>query len=175
MRHFKRRPFKRLITGGPREVVADFEGKLHGYLRERLAGRIEVDVDTASADQVLAAAQPRLEELDREREAEVLERLGERGSWGLGEVLRALNERRVEVLVLDEQFSERGSQCPEDGWLGPPDETRCPVDGTPLVAVEDLTDAAIELALQQSAGLLEVRHNREAFSPHGGIAAVLRF
>jgi hypothetical protein len=175
MRHFKRRPFKRLITGGPREVVADFEGKLHGYLRERLAGRIEVDVDTASADQVLAAAQPRLEELDREREAEVLERLGERGSWGLGEVLRALNERRVEVLVLDEQFAERGSQCPEDGWLGPPDEARCPVDGTPLVAVEDLTDAAIELALQQSAGLLEVRHNREAFSPHGGIAAVLRF
>jgi hypothetical protein len=94
---------------------------------------------------------------------------------GLDDVLRALNERRVEVLVLDEQFSERGSQCPEDGWLGPPDEARCPVDGTPLVAVEDLTDAAIELALQQSAGLLEVRHNREAFSPHGGIAAVLRF
>jgi len=37
MRHFKRRPFQRLITGGPREVVADFEQKLHGYLRERLA------------------------------------------------------------------------------------------------------------------------------------------
>jgi peptide chain release factor subunit 1 len=175
MRHFKRRPFKRLITGGPREVVADFEQKLHGYLSERLAGRIEVDVDTAAPEQVLAAAQPRFEELEREREAEALERLGERGAWGLGEVLRALNERRVEVLLLDEQFAEPGSQCPECGWLGPAEERRCPVDGSALLAPEDLTDSAIELALQQSAGLLEVRHNRDALGASGGIAAVLRF
>jgi peptide chain release factor subunit 1 len=175
MRHFKRRPFKRLITGGPREVVADFEQKLHGYLRERLAGRIEVDVDTATADQVLRAAQPRFEELERDRESEALERLGERGAWGLQEVLRALNERRVELLMLDEQFSEPGGQCPEDGWLGPPDERRCPLDGTELVQLDDLTDAAIELALQQSAGLLEVRHERDALLANGGIAALLRF
>ena len=29
-------PFERLLAGGPREVVADFESKLHGYLTERL-------------------------------------------------------------------------------------------------------------------------------------------
>src|SRR4051794_9059445 len=44
MRDFKRRPFERLIVGGPREVVAAFDSKLHGYLAERLAGRIDVDV-----------------------------------------------------------------------------------------------------------------------------------
>ncbi|HEX6584333.1 MAG TPA: Vms1/Ankzf1 family peptidyl-tRNA hydrolase, partial [Thermoleophilaceae bacterium] len=44
MRHFKQQPFQRLIVGGPREVAADFESKLHQYLQERLAGRIEVDV-----------------------------------------------------------------------------------------------------------------------------------
>jgi peptide chain release factor subunit 1 len=175
MRHFKRRPFQRLITGGPREVVADFEQKLHGYLRERLAGRIEVDVDTATPDQVLKASRPRFEELERERESEALERLGERGAWGLEEVLQAVNERRVELLLLDEQFSAPGSQCPECSWLGPAEEKRCPVDGTGLVTLEDLTDAAIELALQQSAGLLAVRHDRDALNAHGGIAALLRF
>jgi peptide chain release factor subunit 1 len=175
MRHFKRRPFQRLITGGPREVVADFEQKLHGYLRERLAGRIEVDVDRATPEQVLQAAQPRFDELERERESEALERLGERGAWGLGEVLRALNERRVDTLLLDEQFSSPGVQCPECGWLGPPEEKRCPADGTALMALDDLTDAAIELALQQSAGLLAVRHNPDALSAHGAIAALLRF
>jgi peptide chain release factor subunit 1 len=175
MRHFKRRPFQRLITGGPREVVADFEQKLHGYLRERLAGRIEVDVDTARPDQVLQAAQPRFEELERERESEALERLGERGARGLGEVLPALNERRVELLLLEEQFSAPGAQCPECGWLGPADEKRCPVDGSDLVPLDDLSDAAIELALQQSAGLLAMRHNPEALREHEGIAAVLRF
>jgi peptide subunit release factor 1 (eRF1) len=175
MRHFKRRPFKRLMTGGPREVVADFEQKLHGYLRERLAGRVEVDVDTATPDQVLAAAQPRFEELEREREAEALERLGERGAWGLGDVLPALNERRVELLLLDPQFAQPGSQCPECSWLGPAGERRCPVDGTELVSLEDLTDSAIELALQQSAALLEVRHDRDALVGHRGVAALLRF
>src|ERR671910_487097 len=175
MKHFKRRPFQRLITGGPREVVADFEQKLHGYLRERLAGRIEVDVDTATPEQVLAAAQPRFEELERERESEALERLGERGARGLGEVLPALNERRLELLLLEEQFSAPGAQCPECGWLGPADEKRCPVDGSELVPLDNLSDAAIELALQQSAGLLAMRHNPEALRQHEGIAAVLRF
>jgi peptide chain release factor subunit 1 len=175
LRHYKRRPFQRLITGGPREVVADFESKLHGYLSERLAGRIEVDVDTASPDQVLEAAQPRFDELEREREAEALERLGERGAWGLGETLRALNERRVEMLLLDEQFSAPGTQCPECGWLSMAGERRCPADDTELVALDDATDAAIELALQQSAEVLAVRHDREALGGHGGVAALLRF
>src|ERR687898_319072 len=175
MRHFKRQPFEKLIVGGPREVVTDFESKLHGYLRERLAGRIEVDVETATPDQVLQAAQPRFEELERERESEALERLGEGGARGVGEGLPALNERRLELLLLEEQFSAPGAQCPECGWLGPADEKRCPVDGSELVPLDNLSDAAIELALQQSAGLLAMRHNPEALRQHEGIAAVLRF
>jgi peptide chain release factor subunit 1 len=178
MKLFKRRPFQRLILGGPREVVADFESKLHGYLRERLAGRIEVDVDTASPDRVLKAAQPRFEELEREREAEALERLGESGraAVGLGDTLRALNERRVEVLVLDEQFSSPGGTCPECGWLGGPDARTCPVDGREIDRLDDLTDAAIERTLQQSAEILAVRDKRDELEARaGGVAALLRF
>ena len=84
MAHLERGPFQRLILGGPREVVADFESKLHGYLAERLAGRIDVDVDHSAPEQVLAAAQPRFEEAEREREAEALERLGEGGRAAIG-------------------------------------------------------------------------------------------
>jgi peptide chain release factor subunit 1 len=177
MKHYKRRPFQRLILGGPREVVADFESKLHGYLAERLAGRIEVDVDHSTPEQVLAAAQPRFDELEEEREAEVFERLGEAGraATGLDDVLRALNERRVETLVLDEQFAASGVSCPECGWLGSSGRT-CPVDGRELEQLEDLTDAASELTLQQSAEILAVRRRREEFAQRaGGVAALLRF
>ena len=134
MKHFKRRPFERLIVGGPREVVADFESKLHGYLAERLAGRIDVDVEHSTPEQVLEAVQPRFEELEEEREAEALERLGEAGraAIGLEDVLRALNERRVETLVADERYSAEGTCCPSCGWLGPAGERRCPVDETEL-------------------------------------------
>jgi peptide chain release factor subunit 1 len=178
MKHFKRRPFERLIVGGPREVVADFESKLHGYLAERLAGRIDVDVEHSTPEQVLEAVQPRFEELEDEREAEALERLGESGraACGLDDVLRALNERRVETLVADEQFAAEGSCCPTCGWLGPGGESSCPVDGTELEALDDMTEAAVELTIQQAADILAVRRRRDELAERaGGIAALLRF
>ena len=178
MKHFKRRPFQHLIVGGPREVVADFESKLHGYLSERLAGRIEVDVDNSSPEQVLQAARLRFEEIEDAREGDALERIGESGRavTGLDEVLRVLNERRVECLLLDEQFAAGGTTCPDCGWLGPESERTCPVDGRELTRLEDLTDTAIELSLQQSAEIMAIRHRRDEFEERaGGIAALLRF
>jgi peptide chain release factor subunit 1 len=175
LRHFKRQPFERLIVGGPREVVTDFEHKLHHYLRDRLAGRIEVDVERSNADQVLEAARPLIEKLEHRREQDALEKLGERGACGLEDVLPPLNERRVELLILDEQFGGvTGVQCLECGWLGLEGD-RCPADGSELVQLEDLTEAMIELSVQQSADLLAVHHERGALEDHGGAAALLRF
>jgi hypothetical protein len=175
MRHFKRQPFQRLIVGGPREVVTDFEQKLHEYLKKRLAGRIEVDVERSSPDQVLEAARPLIEKLEHNREREALEKLGERGACGLEDVLPPLNERRVELLILDEQFGGvTGVQCLECGWLGLEGD-RCPADGSELAQLEDLTEAMIELSVQQSADLLAVHYERGALEAHGGAAALLRF
>jgi peptide subunit release factor 1 (eRF1) len=178
MKHFKRHPFERLIAGGPREVVADFESKLHGYLAERLAGRIDVDVENSNAGDVLEAARPRFEELEEEREQEALARLGERtrAAAGLEETLRALNERRVETLVVDQRFSAEGSVCPACDWLGPAGEGSCPVDGTTLEQLDDLTEEAVELTLQQAAEILAIRRHRDELAERaGGIAALLRF
>jgi hypothetical protein len=175
----KRWPFTRLLLGGPREVTADLEGKLHGYLRDRVAGHIEVDVDSSTPEEVLAAAQGSFEEVEARREDELLERLGERGATGIAAAIEALNERRVDVLLLDEQFAGvPGAQCGECGWLcvsGQDASGRCPADGAPLVALEDVTDAAIELAVQGSSEVVAVRHRRQAIEGHGGAAALLRF
>jgi peptide chain release factor subunit 1 len=175
MRHFKQQPFERLIVGGPREVVTAFESKLHQYLQERLAGRIEVEVEHSNPDEVLEAARPLLDELERTRELEALERLGERGVAGVEDVLPPLHERRVEILLLDEQFGGvPGVQCLVCGWLGL-DGDRCPADGSELIRLDDLTEAMIELSVQQAAELLPVRHERGALEAHGGAAALLRF
>ena len=175
MGHFKRNPFERLLLGGPREVATDFESKLHHYLRERLAGLIEVDVENTNADGVLEAARPSFDEADSRRESELLERLGERGATGIEQVLPALNERRVEVLILDEQFGGvHGVQCTECGLLALEGES-CPADGAPMLELEDLTDAAIELAVQQNAEVVALRHHADALADVGGAAALLRF
>jgi peptide chain release factor subunit 1 len=175
LRHFKIRPFQRLLLGGPKELVTDFEGRLHGYLKDRVAGHIGVDVDAATPESVLEAARPVFDQAEREHEARMLERVGERGVAGIDAVVEALNERRVEVLLLDEQFSGVASaQCAECGLLATQGST-CPADGAEMIQLEELTDAAIELAVQQSAEIVAVHHDREALDQYGGAAALLRF
>ncbi len=126
---------------------------------------------------MLDAARPCFDELEEQREREALDRVeqGLRAVAGLDETLRVLNERRVEVLLLEQNFSTPGTFCPECGWLGPDGETECPADGTALGRCDELADATIELAIQQSAELLPLRHHEGALEERGGIAALLRF
>src|SRR5215212_10303265 len=65
-RRFKASPFDRLLIGGPAEDVAEFEGRLHSYLKERVAGRIEIDVENTAADAVLKAARADMEAAELE-------------------------------------------------------------------------------------------------------------
>src|SRR3954469_11014929 len=121
--HFKRAPFDNLLLGGPHETVADFESKLHAYLQERVVGRVDVDVENTSADEVQRAAAAKIAEHERKREREALDRLqegistGGRGAAGLEGVLEALNERRVEMLLLDPGYQASGCTCPQCGWV----------------------------------------------------------
>ena len=180
-RRFQTSPFDQLLIGGPGEDAAEFETRLHSYLKQRVAGRVEVDVENTSADQVLKAARADMEALDRKREDELLERLrqglatGGRGAAGLDDTLAALNERRVEVLLLADGFDAAGSSCPQCAWVGTPEHTVCPADGTKLESRDSLAESALELAIEQSAEVLRVRAAAGEIESHGGIAAVLRF
>jgi peptide subunit release factor 1 (eRF1) len=181
--HFKRVPFDHLLLGGPAETLADFEPKLHAYLQQRVAGRIDVDVENTSADEVLAAAADRIVSFELARERGALDRLregvskGGRAVGGLEEVLEALNERRVACLLLAAGFEAPGCTCPQCGWVGPLDGGSCPADGTEVECRDSVVESAVELALVQKAEVLVVRdedHVRELQS-FGDIGAVLRF
>jgi peptide subunit release factor 1 (eRF1) len=181
--HFKRAPFDHVLLGGPTETLADFEPKLHAYLQERVAGRIDVDVENTSADDVLAAAAGKIAEFELGREREALDRLregvskGARAVAGLEDVLEALNERRVQCVLLPEGFQAPGCTCPQCGWVGPLDGGSCPADGTKVECRDSVVESAVELALVQNAEVLVVRdedHVRELQS-FGDIGALLRF
>ena len=177
---WKRAPFDRLVVGATPELFPVFEHHLHPYVRETLAGRVDVDVEVAGPDDVARAVEPLLDELDREREREALERLEAglgsdgRAAAGLDRVLSALNERRVETLLFADGRAAPGVSCPRCGWLGAA-EDQCPLDGTPVDRRENVLEDAIGAAVLQSAEPLAVRHHRDALTPHGGVAAVLRF
>ena len=140
--------FERLLLGATQETVGELERRLHPYVRERLAGRLRVDVENATADDVRRAAAEKLAELEERHEAEVLERLrqgigaGGRAAAGLEEVMGALEQARVATLVL-----------------------------APDVDAE----AAVEKALESSAEVVVLRHHEDDLRPLGGVAALLRY
>ncbi len=143
------RPIDRLAIGGPTEIRPLVEDGLHPYLRERLVGHIEVDVERATAEQVLeqVGALMAEERAQREREAigKVMEGLGtgSRSVAGPDDVLTALDDRRVATLLVS-----RGS-------------------------TGDGVERAIEDALAQSAEIVVVES--EALDSLGEVAALLRY
>jgi peptide subunit release factor 1 (eRF1) len=178
-RNFQRAPFRRLVMATPDELWPTVESHLHPYLKERLLGRIELDIEHASADEIHAAAMPLIEEDERRHERETLDRLTQavgrrgRGAHGLEDVLDALTQRRVETLLVAGGFRAPGVVCPQEGYLGPPGG-RCPVEGHTVENRDDIVESAVESAVAQSAEVIVVRHYDD-LGPLGSIGAVLRF
>jgi peptide chain release factor subunit 1 len=169
-----------VIVGGPQETLTDFEGTLHPYLRDRLAGRIDIDVENSSIEDVRKCAAEKIAAAAREREDKALSRLAElfgsngRAASGLNDVLGAVHEQRVEVLLVDRGFTAPGVCCPQCGFLGEAEITACPADGTPVEPRDNVVEAAIERAITQSADVHVVR-DRPELTSHGHVAAILRF
>ena len=175
LRRHKRRPFEALFVGAPEAVYNEFCERLHPYLKERVAGRVDVDVEHTSVDEVQHAASSTIEVHERKLEKEALDRLqGGRGAAGLEDTLKALNEQRVEVLLLQDNFDAAGVCCPQCGWLGASGVDACPADGTATVDRDDITDLAVRRAITQSAQVVRVPDD-DRLEEMGSIAAVLRF
>ena len=179
--HHKRAPFDCLLVGCTEELYPDVQGSLHSYLSERLVGRFDIDVENSTADTVFAAAQPKMEEHESQREREALDRLvegvnaGGRGVAGLESTLEALNEQRVGKLVVNFGFNAAGTQCPQCGSLYAAGVASCPADGTATEQRDSIAESAIERALAQSADVIVLRFHGDDLEPLGGIGAVLRF
>src|SRR3954470_7425283 len=111
---YKKRGLDRVLIGAPEELLGELKSKLHPYLRERIAGKFSVDIENASLDDVRAEAGRAIEAHTRKSEREALDRLveavgrGGRGAAGIVQVLDALNQARVETLLIAENFHAGG-------------------------------------------------------------------
>jgi peptide chain release factor subunit 1 len=180
-RRWRRERFDRVAIGGPQEVVARLDAMLADEVRERLAPeRIDVDIASATQSQVRSAVEQIVLEDERRDEDEMLDRLqaglgsGNRATAGVTDTLSALNERRVETLLLSGGFDRAGARCPSCELLIAEDGSRCPADGAELQRIDHLREAVVEAAVFQDADVRVIRHHPER-EPREGIAALLRF
>jgi peptide chain release factor subunit 1 len=173
--------FDRAVLGGPVEIVPRLEALLSGEVRACLVpGRVEVDLSSAGDDEIRRALAKLVVEDEKQREREALDRLsagvgsGGRGVGGPEDTLEALNERRVQTLLLEPGFDRRGTRCQSCGLLMLETGERCPADGGQIEQLEHMREGAIEAALAQGAEVLVIRHYPD-LGPLQGIGAILRF
>ncbi len=173
----QRRPVDHVILGGPHEVVVEFEGLLHPWIRERVADRLAIPA-TAGADEVRQAALCVEAAVARRNEAALVERLRDAvgtgaGVAGLEPTLAALVERRVDLLLVSDGFDTEGWRCRSCRYLGPLGR-RCPVCAKEMDLVEDVVEEAVEEALANKCRVQMVRESAD-LDVLGRIGALLRF
>ena len=170
--------YERLIIGAPDEITNELESLLHPYLRDRLVARCHVRVDAPLEEIRLTALQVEAD-VERRREAEAVARLRDavgaqhRGVAGIDDTLRALVERRVEVLLVSSGYSQPGWRCGACGWVGRVGRG-CPVCEGDMHQVGDIVEEAIEEALAQSCEV-EVCVGNADLDVLGQIGALLRY
>lgn len=170
--------FQHLAIGAPDALATELESGLHPYLKERLCGRLHVGVGASHSD-VLEAAEALEAEVERAREAALIERLreaaatGRRGVAGLAGTLTALNERRVERLIVSRGYAEEGWRCSKSGELAAVGPNH-PTLGTPMERVDDVVEDAIEEALAQGVPVTICIGNAD-LDVLGRIGALLRY
>lgn len=177
-RVYKDRGFERLILAAPDDIAGELEAVLHPYLKERVEARCAIPV-TASDDEIRAAALEVEAEVERRKEAERVSRLrdevgsGQRGVAGLDATLRALVERRVDVLLVSSGFTHAGWRCSGCAYIGRLGRA-CPVCSQQMDPVDDVVEEAIEEALAQSCEV-EVCERNADLDVLGRIGALLRY
>jgi peptide chain release factor subunit 1 len=174
---FRRGAVQRLIIGSPEEMRGEVEHALHSYLRDRIAGWLDIDVRARPAE-VAREAVEIIQRDERDRERHWLDRLqaglsrGERAASGLADTLESLNEQRVEALLVADRFRAEGYASPRADFLSA-EAGRSPT-GDELQHRDDVIESAMERALEQSAEVVVVRHHPD-MQALGSIGAVLRY
>ncbi|MDQ1396583.1 MAG: hypothetical protein QOG64_1842, partial [Acidimicrobiaceae bacterium] len=175
---FQERPFDHLIIAAPDEIAHEVERELHSYLQDRIAAHLTLPVN-ASEPVIRAAALEVEEQVERTKEAALVDRLreaigsGSGGVAGLEAVLKALVERRVDTLVVSDGFEAPGWRCDGCRFLagkGP----KCPLCGSDMEQAPDVVEEAVEEALTQSCRVAVCVGNAD-LDVHGRIGALLRF
>ena len=179
--HLKRDLPVGMLIGAPAELASDVEGHLHPYLRERLAGRLEIDVEHTSRPTRCAAPRRRASSGPRGPA-----RTGPWRGWprpsapaagarpaGCRRARRRPRAARGDPPGRRWLRGARGA-CPTCGWLGAGDAAACPADGSAVEHLGDVVEAGVERSLTQAAEVRVLRDRAELAS-HGHVAAVLRF
>jgi peptide chain release factor subunit 1 len=174
----RRRGAEILIVGGHAETVAEFLPFLPHQLQPTVAGTFVVDPSTMSPGQLRERADEVADAYERREEqqlvAETLEKVAAGGfaAAGLEWCLMAVDEKGIQLLLIEDDEQVPGRVSDRCGWLGL-DGDECPVCGEPTRKTADVIDE-MATAVVDSGGRVEHVYADTELRSHV-VAARLRF
>ncbi|HEY8453815.1 MAG: VLRF1 family aeRF1-type release factor [Micromonosporaceae bacterium] len=179
-RHARDRAWEHLVvTGDARQVQAVVDG-LPQHWKDRVV-TLDHPVSTLTVPKIASTVTPALAEARRRHHLDLVRRAHDlalsrgAGAWGLGDTLDALQQGRVDHLLLAVDGQWTGSRTP-DGRLVPEGEVPPGVTPDQLTTEPYLGERMIELALGSGAKITAVEPDGDGLLDQaGGVAALLRW
>lgn len=176
---FQKDHFDRLILGGQREAVHEFQKHLHPDLQKRLVGEFHADPAKITLPEVLHQAGVIAQRSEADYELHLATELVQKATAGHGAVtgltavLAALDRGEAQTLVVEEGFEKPGHACVNCHYpsLLPAD---CPHCHQPTTPCADIVDEAVALALNRNCQIKHVQ-GVTPLRTSGRIGARLRF
>jgi peptide subunit release factor 1 (eRF1) len=185
VRLWEREPRAHVVLVGTSEAVADLERQLPERVRGRVLARLPRPPGKASwrengtQQQLVSDVVERIAQHERGREAKDVEHaVGEALRGGLAvlgpdDVVLAVNERRVQRLILEEDFERSGWRCRNCAALGMTHDEVCCFCQGPLARVDSLGEELMGRVLAEDGEVEIVAHTNRLHS-YAGVAALLR-
>jgi peptide subunit release factor 1 (eRF1) len=181
---WERDPRAHLVFVGTSETVAAFEAHLPERMRAKVLARLPRPPGKESwkgtgQHKVVEDVVAKLAEHERASEAQAVEHaIGEAMRGGLAvlgpeDVVLAVNEQRVQRLILEEDFERSGWRCRNCGALGMTHDEVCSFCQGPLARVDALGEELAGRVLANDGEVEVVAHTNKLHS-YRGVAALLR-
>lgn len=178
IRFFEENHVRRVLIGGTEENVKLFCNTLPKAWQSLVMGSFPMSM-TASHNEVLSRALELGMQAEKEREERLVERIityaakGSGAVVGLEKTLDAVNDGRVQTLVITEGFRKNAYRCKSTGLLTTKPEDVCG-DEHDIEKVYDVVDVMVGLVMR-SGGDVEVIEASPALQNAGNIGAILRY
>ena len=176
---FQHHRFDWLVLGGHREVLREFKGCLHPYLRERWTGDFHADPGQMTPPEILQSTLDIEEHVEWAHEKQLAEQLiqkadaGQLAVQGVSETVDALTRGEAQLLLVDHGFEMPGYACYRCHYPTLEPGT-CPQCHGTVEPCADIVDEVIELALQRNCQIEHI-HGDTPLRESGRIGALLRY
>ena len=178
MHFFEENHVRRILIGGTDENVKGFCSLLPKAWQSLVMGTFPMSM-TASHNEVRTRALELGMQAETEREKRLVERLitqaakGNGAVTGLDDTLTALNEGRIQTLIISEGFRKNAYRCKSTGWLTTRPEEGCNGEDD-IEKVYDVVDYMVNQVMR-SGGEVDVVMSNAELEKNGSIGAILRY